>query len=66
MGANLFFPSLRDRFRMELARRTDVAVDIVWQKAEFVIKAELRKQFLYQWLAIIVGIGIAVVIAWVR
>jgi len=25
------------------------------------IKAELRKQFLYQWLAIIVGIGIAVV-----
>jgi hypothetical protein len=30
------------------------------------IKAELRKQFLYQWLAIIVGISIAVVIAWVR
>lgn len=30
------------------------------------IKAELRKQFLYQWLAIIVGIGIALVIVWVR
>lgn len=30
------------------------------------IKAELRKQFLYQWPAIIVGIGITVVIAWVR
>lgn len=30
------------------------------------IKAELKKQFLYQWVAIIVGIGIAIVVAWAK
>jgi hypothetical protein len=30
------------------------------------IKVELRKQFRYQWLAILVGIGLAVVVAWIR
>ncbi|MHB1426927.1 MAG: GTPase domain-containing protein [Gemmataceae bacterium] len=38
MVANLCFPTLRDRFRTELARRTERAVESAWQHAEFVLR----------------------------
>jgi hypothetical protein len=38
MVANLFFPSLRDRFRREFARRSEATVDAAWQRAEFVLR----------------------------
>jgi len=36
--ANLFFPSLRRRFTKELARRTELTVAAVWQKAQSLLK----------------------------
>ena len=36
--ANLFFPSLRNRFRYEFARRADAAVDGAWHDVEFALK----------------------------
>jgi hypothetical protein len=36
--ANLFFPTLRNRFRAALARRADSAVDTAWQHAQGVLQ----------------------------
>ena len=36
--ANLFFPTLRDRFRVVLAQRADNAVDTAWQHAHGVLQ----------------------------
>ena len=36
--ANLFFPTLRNRFRAVLARRADSAVDTAWQHAQGVLQ----------------------------
>jgi hypothetical protein len=36
--ANLFFPSLRDRFSKELGRRTELTVEATWQKAQDVLQ----------------------------
>ena len=36
--ANLFFPSLRNRFARELARRTELTVVATWQRAQSILK----------------------------
>jgi hypothetical protein len=36
--ANIFFPSLRNRFAKELERRTELTVEAAWQKAQDVLQ----------------------------
>ena len=36
--ANIFFPSLRNRFARELGRRTELTVEATWQKAQDVLQ----------------------------
>src|SRR5262249_8193390 len=38
MLANLFFPSLRERFRMVLARRAEVVIDTAWEHVQHVLR----------------------------
>jgi hypothetical protein len=39
--ANIFFPSLRNRFAKELGRRTELTVEAAWQKAREVLQEHI-------------------------